>query len=139
MGCKVGDEVGEVVWGRRGEDLLDLFGAGELQEDGGAFGGGTAFEVVACGPGGGGGVFGWGVEGAEVDGGDFVGGGGGRGWSIDEGSAWVGGGWWDGGFCEDFGACQAEGGYAVVSVKVCGQSMLIEDVAFVILDEEEDT
>ena len=75
--------------------MLDFFGAGELGEDGGAFYGGGPFEVVPCGPGGGGGVFGWGVEGTEVDDACFVGGVGGGRWGIDQGAGGVGGG--DGG------------------------------------------
>ena len=63
------EEVREVVWSGRfgGEDLLDLFRAGELEEHCWAFYGGATLEVVACCPGCGGGVLCWGVEGAEVD------------------------------------------------------------------------
>ncbi len=63
----VRQEAGEVI-GRDGrQDLLDLFGTGEVGKDGWAFDGSRAFDVVAGRPGGGGIVFGWGVEGAEVD------------------------------------------------------------------------
>lgn len=91
----VGEVVGEVVGGGGGEELLDFLAAGEVQEDGGAFGGAGAFEVVARGPDRGVGVFGGGVEGAEVDGGYFVRGGGAGGGCVDEGARGVVGG--DGG------------------------------------------
>lgn len=57
--------------GRR-EGLLDLFGSGKVSKDGGAFDGGTAFQVVAAGPGSGGLVLVGAVQGAEVDKGYFV-------------------------------------------------------------------
>jgi len=65
----VGKEVLEGLGG--GEGLLHFLGASEVGEDGGAFDGSAAFEVVAAGPGSGG-VFGWRVEGAEVHDGYFV-------------------------------------------------------------------
>lgn len=50
-GGGVGQEARQVRGLWRCEDLLDLFGAGEVREDGGAFYGGAAFEVEAGGPG----------------------------------------------------------------------------------------
>ena len=55
-----------------GEGLLDLFGACQVGEDGGAFDGGAAFEVVACSPGRGTVILCWGVERTEIDDGCFV-------------------------------------------------------------------
>lgn len=52
------EEACEVRGRRGGEDLLDFLAAREVGEDGGAFDGGAAFEVVAGGPGGGGRVVG---------------------------------------------------------------------------------
>ena len=75
-----------------GECLLDFFGAGEVGEDGRAFDGGAALEMVAGRPGGRRVVFSGAVEGAEVDDGYFVRGrsrGGRR--RVDKGPAGVGG------------------------------------------------
>lgn len=69
----VREEAGEGGRGRREEDLLDFLGAGEVEEDGGAFDCGGAFEMVAGCPGCGTVVFCGGVEGAEVDDAHFVG------------------------------------------------------------------
>lgn len=67
----VREEVLEGLGG--GEGLLHFLGTSEVGENGGALDGGAAFKVVAAGPGGGV-VFGWRVEGAEVHDGYFVGG-----------------------------------------------------------------
>lgn len=55
----------------RGQDLLDLLRPRELQQDGGAFYRGAAFEVVPCCPYAGTAVRCRGVEVAEVDDCDF--------------------------------------------------------------------
>lgn len=70
-----GEETREVVGprGLRGKNLLDFFAACELEEDRGAFNGGAAFKVVAGCPRVFVGVFGWGVESAEIDYGCFEG------------------------------------------------------------------
>lgn len=65
-----------------GEDLLDLFGAGELERYGGALDGAGPLEKEAGGPFARAGVVGRGVGGAVVDDGDFPG--------LDEVREWVG-------------------------------------------------
>ena len=75
--------------------MLDLFAAAEVEEYRRALYGGAAFKVVPGSPGGGRGIFGGGVEGAEVDYACFVGSvrRGGRG--VDQGPGGVRGSGWD--------------------------------------------
>ena len=54
-----------------GEGLLHFLGTSEVSENGRTLDGGAAFKVVAAGPGGGV-VFSWCIEGAEVHDGYFV-------------------------------------------------------------------
>lgn len=72
------------IWRR--ELLLDFFAAGQVREDRGAFDRRGALEVETSLPGCGGCVLGWGVAGAEVKEGDFVGCQRRMRWSVDEGA-----------------------------------------------------
>lgn len=99
-----------------------------MGEDGGAFDGRAAFEVETRGPGGGGGVVGGGVAGAEVEDAYFVGGGGGVRGVVVEGPGAVGGG--DVRVLEDGGEGEAEDGDGVGGLQGVFEVALVEDVAF---------
>lgn len=107
-----------------------------MRQDGGAFDGCAALEVVAGCPGGWGREVGWGVPRAEVEDCYFVGGGGGVRRVVVEGAGW-GVGWGVGGV-EDGGEGEAEDGDGVRGLQGVLEVALVEDVAFCGLDDEED-
>ena len=102
-----GEETSEVRGFGRCKLLLDLLGAGEMGEDGGAFDRCGALEIEAGAPGEWGGVFGGGVAGAEVAEGYFVGSVGGVWWVVDKCTVR---GFGDGGVVQDTGEGEAESG-----------------------------
>lgn len=120
--------------GRR-ELLLDFLAAGQVREDGGAFYRRRALEVEASLPGCGGCVLGWGIAGAEVEEGDFVGCRRRVRWCVDEGAVR---GLGDVRVIQDAGEGEVEGWDLVGRFEAGGEGELVEYVGFGVLDYEED-